>query len=58
MRPFIFVLCLVGIFFLEGCATTEEKQEPDQRVSSIPWNKPQQWEGQGQLGGMGGGGGM
>ena len=30
-----------------GCATTK-----DSEVSSIPWNRPQTWEGQGALGGF------
>jgi len=33
-------LALVG-----GCATTN-----DNNVSSIPWNRPQSWEGTGALG--------
>ncbi len=42
---------LAGLLLgLGGCATTEEKN-PDQ-VSSIPWNRPEKWEGQGPLGGM------
>lgn len=35
--------------FLAGCATPEE--DPN-RVSSLPWNRPQKWEGQGPLGGF------
>jgi hypothetical protein len=30
-----------------GCATSKEEG-----VSSIPWNRPQQWEGSGALGGF------
>ena len=30
-----------------GCASTKEED-----VSSIPWNRPQQWEGQGAFGGF------
>jgi hypothetical protein len=30
-----------------GCATPKEGD-----VSSIPWNRPQSWEGQGALGGF------
>jgi hypothetical protein len=33
-----------------GCATTQESNtEP---VSTIPWNRPQGWEGGGALGGF------
>ncbi len=39
------LLILSGL--LAGCATTEESD-----VSSIPWNRPQQWEGTGALGGF------
>jgi hypothetical protein len=33
---------------LGGCASQTE----DDRVSTIPWNRPESWEGQGPLGGM------
>ncbi|MCS7064473.1 MAG: hypothetical protein NZM04_10645 [Methylacidiphilales bacterium] len=32
-----------------GCATTEKNTE-NKRVSTVPWNKPQRWEGYGQMG--------
>ncbi len=41
-------------FFATGCNSTSE--EPKKEVSSIPWNRPQKWEGGGSLGGMMGGG--
>jgi hypothetical protein len=34
---------------LGGCASTED--DPN-RVSTIPWNRPEPWESQGPLGGM------
>lgn len=37
------------MLFLGGCASTEE--DPN-RVSTIPWNRPESWEGQGALGGF------
>lgn len=37
-------------FVLSSCA--ERESDPD-RVSTIPWNRPEKWEGQGPLGGMG-----
>lgn len=43
---------LAGLF--AGCQTPQEGE-----VSSIPWNRPQSWEGSGALGGLlphGGGG--
>ena len=47
MRRWAFLLLLAG-GFLAGCATTKEGDG----VSTIPWNRPQSWEGQGALGGF------
>lgn len=44
------LLLLVGTVLLPGCASTEP--EDPNRVSTIPWNTPQRWEGQGPLGGF------
>jgi hypothetical protein len=33
-----------------GCASNDPQQNPN--ASSIPWNRPQSWEGQGMLGGF------
>ncbi|MEQ1860107.1 MAG: hypothetical protein ABMA13_09235 [Chthoniobacteraceae bacterium] len=35
---------------LGGCASSES-DDPN-RVSTIPWNRPERWESQGPLGGM------
>ena len=43
-------LLAVGFLSLAGCASTEE--EDPNRVSTIPWNRPERWEGQGPMGGM------
>ncbi len=49
------VLCTLT---LGGCATDEVEPDhsamlpEDQRVSSVPWNKPQGWENQSQLGAL------
>ncbi|HUJ10264.1 MAG TPA: hypothetical protein VL171_09575 [Verrucomicrobiae bacterium] len=50
MRAFFFMIVLMGALatFVSGCATTKEGDD----VSSIPWNRPQNWEGQGALGGF------
>ena len=36
---------------ITGCASTG-KPKDDERVSSIPWAKPESWQGQGQFGGL------
>jgi len=46
------VLALVG---LTGCASTESKDptmEGREKYSTVPWNRPQNWEGKGVLGGV------
>ena len=60
MKRWLYALLAAGSVILSaGCATTNK----DEDVSTIPWNRPQGWEGQGSLGGMhppgssGGGGG-
>ena len=49
----IFFFLILGIAFaaLGGCATTDRPKDED-RVSSIPWSKPEPWQGQGPFGGM------
>ena len=58
-RLFALGLLLGTLSFLPGCASDEPK-DPN-RVSNIPWNRPEKWEGQGPMGGFnpqsGGGGG-
>jgi hypothetical protein len=51
MRALFLIVILAGVLFVGGCATDSQPKDPD-RVSSIPWNRPQTWEGQGPLGGM------
>ena len=52
MKAFRTILLLAamatGLVLVSGCATTN-----DDNVSSIPWDRPQQWEGAGALGGLG-----
>jgi len=47
---FLRALLAGGVVFLGGCATTQQQQENN--VSSIPWNRPQDWEGTGAMGGF------
>jgi hypothetical protein len=44
--------CLLLTGILAGCATSEQSATENRKVSTTPWNKPQSWEGQGQLGGL------
>ncbi len=55
------LLFLVPVVIIQaGCsdsATTPTQANVDangQPVSAVPWNKPESWETQGQLGGLGG----
>jgi hypothetical protein len=47
-RIFALALLLGSLFFLEGCAS-DQPSDPN-KVSSIPWNRPEKWEGQGPMG--------
>ena len=44
----LMAVMLAGLALVSGCATTN-----DDNVSSIPWNRPQSWEGSGALGAFG-----
>jgi hypothetical protein len=45
---------LVVIFSAAGCGGDDSQQQQQQgaNASSIPWNRPQSWEGQGMMGGF------
>jgi hypothetical protein len=51
MRPVFRIILIAIAMGLASCATTNDPSSEDS-VSSIPWNRPQSWEGQGPLGGM------
>jgi outer membrane lipoprotein SlyB len=61
MKRQFLALSLVSIAAVtfSGCATTDSNSKPPpprsdkERVSNLPWNRPQSWEGGGTLGGMG-----
>ena len=40
----------VLLVLLPSCA--EDKAQDPNKVSTIPWNRPEKWEGQGPMGGM------
>jgi hypothetical protein len=48
MRILLMALLTAFVVLAGGCATHKESND----VSSIPWNRPQSWEGQGALGGF------
>ena len=51
MPRLVALLFLAGmLILLPSCAETQP-QDPN-RVSTIPWNRPEKWEGQGPLGGF------
>jgi hypothetical protein len=59
----VFLVAAFGAVLLGGlaaCSSTEQK-DPNvvgtDPISTIPWNRPESWEGKGVLGGMSGGGG-
>jgi hypothetical protein len=45
-------LALVALSFILSACASNEAEDPN-RVSTIPWNRPEKWEGQGPLGSMG-----
>lgn len=51
MRLLLLAILLGIALGLGGCATSDEPKNPN-NVSSIPWNKPAPWEGQGPFGGL------
>lgn len=51
MRPVFRIILLAIVVGLAGCASSDQRSQ-DEQVSSIPWNRPQSWEGQGPFGSM------
>jgi hypothetical protein len=59
MRPLLLLLLLLPTaLFQVGCSSTDSAAAAGtvdangEPVSSVPWNKPESWETNGQLGGM------
>lgn len=53
-RGLAMAVCAMG---LSACANETPTDNtamlpPDQRVSNVPWNKPESWEGRGALGSL------
>jgi len=51
MRQLLRIILLAVATVFAGCATKGDGRQEDQ-VSSIPWNRPANWEGQGAFGSM------
>lgn len=49
-RLFLTLAVFAFLLGLSGCASPQGAN--DDSVSTIPWNRPAQWEGQGPMGGM------
>ncbi|MGC3989384.1 MAG: hypothetical protein QM796_06845 [Chthoniobacteraceae bacterium] len=45
-----FLLMSVVVTLLGGCASDNPQQSNTSNVSTIPWNRPEKWEGPGVLG--------
>lgn len=50
-RLFALGLLLSSLLWLPGC--DNDAPEDPNNVSTIPWNRPERWEGQGPMGGFG-----
>ena len=50
VRIFGLLFAVAVMVFLSACAS-DQPEDPN-RVSTIPWNRPEKWEGQGPMGGM------
>ncbi|MEO0453429.1 MAG: hypothetical protein AAFY98_04755 [Verrucomicrobiota bacterium] len=51
---FAFALGLLVLPLFTSCASreTDTTKEDREKISTVPWNRPQNWEGQGALGGL------
>jgi outer membrane biogenesis lipoprotein LolB len=51
----LLLLAALAATFLAACASTENKDSTRagrEKYSTVPWNRPQSWEGKGVLGGI------
>jgi hypothetical protein len=51
----VFLAAALLILCAGGCASSDDQQQANPNASTIPWNRPQSWEGQGMMGGLNGG---
>ncbi len=47
----LFLVAAAG-FLPSGCALDDPKPDPNAKVSTMPWNRPEGWEGKGSFGGF------
>lgn len=53
VRVFLLFVVAASSLMMGGCASDAPKtNELGARPSTIPWNRPERWEGQGAMGGM------
>jgi hypothetical protein len=53
MIRFLFALIVIATpLLLSSCADTQDQTSTEQNTSSIPWNRPEKWEGQGMMPGF------
>jgi len=50
MRRITLAFCAIVVLGLVGCAQDEERRAAQQAGGTLPWNRPQSWEGQGMTG--------
>lgn len=48
----VLLLSAITCLLFVGCASSEKSSNDREKVSTVPWNRPAQWEGKGVLGGM------
>ena len=53
MKKIILLLIIPLTFLISGCASSDSIQD-EKEFSDMPWNTPEQWEGQKQMPGIGG----
>lgn len=46
------LLAIAAAVFLSSCQGDNAQPQDPNHVSTIPWNRPETWEGQGPMGGM------
>jgi hypothetical protein len=51
-RILCILLAAAATILVTACSSDSDQQSDPNRVSTIPWNRPEKWEGQGPMGGM------